>query len=109
MKKVEEMSVRDVLLTDVFKEKMQEVIDGEIASQRKAMADAHARHMRLGRSAIDALRDKGVLEAEHMVDLFGSVLDGSLSGFSYRERWYIGVMGRVAYQRTIKKLQACSG
>jgi hypothetical protein len=50
-----------------------------------------------------------VLEAEMMVDLFGSVLDGSLSGFSYRERWYIGVMGRVAYQRTIKKLQACSG
>jgi hypothetical protein len=59
--------------------------------------------------ADDAMRDKGVLEAELMVDLFGSVLDGSLSGFSYRERWYIGVIGRVAYQRTIKKLQACSG
>ena len=103
-KKLNEMTVRDVITMPMFAKYVGDVIDGELSCHRKVKLEAISRGMRLHRMAIDSLQERGVLEAEKMVDLFGAVLDKSLVGFSQSEREYIYFIGILAFKRYMLKL-----
>lgn len=103
-KKLNEMTVRDVITMPMFVKYVGEVIDGELSCHRKVKLEAIARGMKLHRMAIDSLIERGVMDAEKMVDLFGAVLDKSLIGFSSSEREYIEFIGILAFKRFMLKL-----
>ena len=103
-KKLNEMTVRDVITMPMFAKYVGDVIEGELSYHRNAKLEALSRGMILHRSAIDSLQERGVLDAEKMVDLFGSVLDKSLIGFSQSEREYIEFIGILAFKRYMLKL-----
>ena len=105
MKKLEKMTVRDILMTDEYRRELRQVMNGEEDSQRRASQKAKAKGMRLQRTPLDALRDKGAWEPHTMVDCFGCVLGKSLTGFSAREREYIHLVGMTAYKRLVHRLK----
>ena len=102
---LKDMTVRDVLQLDLFKEQMQRVMDQEVGSQEKAAVNAHRQGARINRTPLDRLRERKAWDAEQMVEFFGSVLNKSLIGFSAVEREYIRLVGMEAFNRTIKTLQ----
>lgn len=103
-KKLNEMTVRDVITMPMFVKYVGDVIEGELTCHRKVKLEAIARGMKLHRMAIDSLMERGVMDAEKMVDLFGAVLDKSLIGFSLSEREYIEFIGILAFKRFMLKL-----
>ena len=103
-KKLNEMTVRDVITMPMFAKYVGEVIEGELSCHREAKLEALSRGLILHRMAIDSLQERGVLDAENMVDLFGAVLDKSLVGFSMSEREYIYFIGILAFKRYMLKL-----
>lgn len=103
-KKLNEMTVRDVITMPMFVKYVGDVIEGELSYHRNAKLEALSRGLILHRMAIDSLQERGVLDAEKMVDLFGSVLDKSLIGFSQSEREYIEFIGMLAFKRYMLKL-----
>lgn len=103
-KKLNEMTVRDVITMPMFVKYVGDVIDGELSCHRKVKLEAISRGMKLHRRAIDSLIERGVMDAEKMVDLFGAVLDKSLIGFSQSEREYIEFIGILAFKRFMLKL-----
>ena len=103
-KKLNEMTVRDVITMPMFAKYVGEVIEGELSCHREAKLEALSRGLILHRMAIDSLQERGALEAEKMVDLFGAVLDKSLVGFSMSEREYIYFIGMLAFKRYMLKL-----
>lgn len=103
-KKLNEMTVRDVITMPMFAKYVGDVIEGELSCHRNAKLEALSRGLILHRMAIDSLQERGVMDAEKMVDLFGSVLDKSLIGFSMSEREYIEFIGILAFKRYMLKL-----
>lgn len=103
------MTVADVLATDLFRDKVGEVMDSEAEAQRRAMAQAKERGARISRSPIDGMRDMGVWDAETVARLYGACLSKTLVGFSSTLRAYIMLIGFEAYKRTINKMQASIG
>ena len=103
-KKLNEMTVRDVITMPMFAKYVGDAIEGELSYHRNAKLEALSRGLILHRMAIDSLQERGVLEAEKMVDLFGAVLDKSLVGFSMSEREYIYFIGMLAFKRYMLKL-----
>lgn len=104
-KSLKELTVRDVLTMPLFEKKMQEVIDGEVFSHRKAQTEAMTKGLLLQRVPLDRLRERDLLHGDKMVDLYGAVLDKSLIGFSASEREYIYQIGKEAFMRTMYKLK----
>ena len=104
-KKLKDMTVGDVIALPEFKVKMAEVIGAEIENHRKAEEEAVVRKMRLKRTPYDHLYERGVLEADRMIELYKAVLGQSLIGFSASERSYIGLVGQQAFRRVVMKLK----
>lgn len=99
------MKVRDVLLMPEYREKVQEVLDGEQASYDKLRDRARREGARVGRSPIDHLKDKGAWDADKMIDLFACVLNKTLVGFGASDRMYIYLIGMEAFKRIMSKLK----
>lgn len=104
-KSLKELTVRDVLTMPLFEKYMQEVIDGEVFTHRKAQTEATTKGLRLQRTPLDSMRERDLLHGDKMVDLYGAVLDKSLIGFSSSERIYISQIGKEAFMRTMYKLK----
>lgn len=99
------MTVGDIIRLPEFMEKLKYVIDGEVSNQRKAMTEAVTRGMRLQRTPLDSLRERCVLEAEKIAELWEAIICKRLIGFSAGERNYIDLLGLTAYKRTVIKLR----
>lgn len=108
-KKLEEMTVREVLMTDEFVKTLGEVIENEKNSFRDARLRAHKLQRRLQRNPIDRLEERGVFNTKDMQNLYALVLAKCLQGYSASERDYIYLVGRQAYQVTIQKLRNTDG
>lgn len=104
-KELKDMTVREVIMMPRFVKYMKEVIDGEVFNQRQAQTEAITKGMMLKRTPLDSLRDRGMLDAERMVDLYGAILDKSMIGFSAAERGYIYLIGMTAFKRLMVRLQ----
>lgn len=107
--KLNEMKVKDVIQTDVYRRLMSEQIAREENTQRKAAYKARATGTRLKRIVMDGLREKGVLNADDMTKLFKAVMAKQLVGFSSTERRYIYDVGLVVYKNTIIELRRQEG
>lgn len=96
------LTVRDVLQRKEFKDYVQAVMDMEIGHREKMQRQAVEDKARLCRTPLDNLQDKGVWNAESIVDYFGAILDKSCIGLSASERQYIHLIGMNAFNRTMQ-------
>ena len=108
-KSIKEMTVREVLMTDEYRDEVQRVMDGEVFRQDKAAAEARKQKARMNRTPLDSLREKGAWEAEKMVNYYGCILDKSLVGFGFTERAYIEMVCFEAFRRVIKRYKEQEG
>ena len=108
-KSIKDMTVRDVLMTDLYRDYVRNVMEGEVAQQEKSAAAARAQHTRIGRTPLDNLRAKDVWDADKMVNCYGSILDKTLIGFSATERAYIEMVCIEAFRRCVRKMQELEG
>lgn len=108
-KKLEEMTVRELLMTDEFVRTLGEVIENERQSFREARLRAHREGKVLQRNPIDRLEERGVFNTEDMQSLYAMVVAKCLTGYSASERNYIELVGRQAYRVTIQKLRNTDG
>lgn len=103
-KTLKEMTVRDVIEMPEFTKHLQEVIDGEVFNHRKAEVEAITRGMRLQRTAYDSLKERKVMDAETMRELWQALICKTLVGFSAAERNYIDLIGLTAYKRLVIRI-----
>lgn len=96
------LTVRDVLQRQEFKDYVQAVMDMEIGHREKMLRKAAEDKARLCRTPLDNLQDKGVWNAESIVDYFGAILNKSCIGLSASERQYIYLVGMNAFNRTMQ-------
>lgn len=108
-KKLEEMTVRELLMTDEFVRTLGEVIENERQSFREVRYKAYKEGRRLQRNPIDRLEERGVFNTEDMQSLYAMVVAKCLTGYSASERNYIELVGRQAYRVTIQKLRNTDG
>ena len=108
-KKLEEMTVRELLMTDEFVRTLGEVIENERQSFREVRYRAYKEGRRLQRNPIDRLEERGVFNTEDMQSLYAMVVAKCLTGYSASERNYIELVGRQAYRVTIQKLRNTDG
>ena len=106
---MEEMTVRELLMTDEFVRTLGEVIENERQSFREVRYKAYKEGRRLQRNPIDRLEERGVFNTEDMQSLYAMVVAKCLTGYSASERNYIELVGRQAYRVTIQKLRNTDG
>lgn len=97
---IKKLKVSEVLAMPEFREQMARQIEIEEDAHTKAI-----RQGRLNRMPIDRLRDRGVFNADTMVQLYTAVVGKSLVGFSADEREYISRIGLVCFGRVLNGLK----
>ena len=95
------MTAREVLDSEKYLEKMRSVMELESVRQRQAAMEARRQGMRISRTPLDSLRERGVWVPEQMVELYRAVICKALIGFSSSERTYIMLVGMEAYRLTL--------
>ena len=108
-KSIKDMTVRDVLMTDEYRDEVQHVMEAEAFRQKKAAAEARRQGARINRTPLDSQREKGAWEAEKMVNYYGCILDKSLVGFGATERAYIEMVCFEAFRRVIHRYKEQEG
>lgn len=95
MKEVKDMTIAEVLQTQVFAKEMSAELShiGALLRSRKT----------LKRNEVDRLAEKNLLNTSEMTVLFAQVLDRKCE-LSSNERRCVLYIGMAAYQRTMKKL-----
>lgn len=97
---IKKLKMRDIIAMPEFRE--------EMARQVAIEEDSHTANiagMRLKRTPLDSLRERGVFNATKLVQLYKAILDKSLLGFSSNERSYIDRMGLVCLGRVLARLR----
>lgn len=95
------MTAREVLESEKYLEKMRSVMELEAVRQRQAAMEARRQGMRISRTPLDSLRERGVWVPEQMVELYRAVICKALIGFGASERTYIMLVGMEAYRLTL--------
>ena len=108
-KKLEKMTVEELLECDEFQKPMAELIDYEKSSVAQARRTAFTQGKRLQRTVIDRLEERGVMNATDMIHMYAQIICGVLMGYSSIERSYIKMVGLQAYKVTIQKLKNTDG
>lgn len=104
-KELNELKVADIISMPEFREEVDRQLTIEQDAYSKAVMDAKDKGCTLKRFPMLNLRDKGVLNADKMVELYEGVLNKSLVGFSMGEREYIYGVGIVAFGRVLARLK----
>lgn len=99
------MTVMELTETDVFRKHVRQLLENEMDSHQRAAERAVAMKMRLQRTPIDRMMEKGVMDEDRMIELFRAVLNKSLIGFSAEERAYIYLLGYQAGTRATMELK----
>ena len=97
---IKKLTVRDVVTMPEFKEEMERQVTIEEDSHTANIAG-----MRLKRTPLDSLRERGSFKADTLVQLFTAILNKSLLGYSANERDYIYRMGLVCFGRVLVRLR----
>lgn len=98
MKRLEEMSIGDVIETPMFKKNMAEAIE-----RINMMPKAYRRNHRVWRP-VDRLKERGVFDERHMTELFVTTMKKELVDYSSGERTMILMIGREVLLQTIKQI-----
>ena len=97
---IKKLKMRDVIAMPEFREEMARQVAIEEETHTCNIAN-----MRMERTPLDSLRERGVFNAETLVQLYKAILDKSLLGFSSNERSYIDRMGLVCLGRVLARLR----
>lgn len=106
---LKQMKVKDILQTDDYRRRMEEQLQREEDSQKRAALRVRNMGGRLKRCPLDSLREKGVLNAPDMTRLFKSVMNHDLVGFSSTERSYIYDIGVKVFRQVMTEYQKQKG
>ena len=96
---LEKLKVRDLIEMEAFRKEVEIQLGIEERTHTEALLNGI-----LNRSPLDSLREKGLFNAEKMVDLFRCIIEKSLIGFSASERNYIYLIGRTCAERLLIRM-----
>ena len=99
--KLENMNFLEILQLSIFEEELKKQIAMEIGLYNEVSARG-----KLKRMAMDSLRERGMFNAKDMTEAYYHIMHKEAQGYSANERKYIQDVCAMAYQRTIKALQA---
>lgn len=98
---LKDMTFLEVLQLNIFEQELKKQIAMEIALYDEVSAKG-----KLKRMAMDSLRERGMFNAKDMTEAYYHIMHKEAQGYSANERKYIQDVCAMAYQRTIKSLQA---
>lgn len=100
-KKLEEMTVREVLMTDEFVKTLGEVIEHEKKIHKESKEKCLIEGKPILRDVVDILEEKRVFNVDDTKIL---LLAPQIDGYSKIEKEYLFLVGRTAYVATCYKL-----
>lgn len=103
MEKIDKMTIEQLIDSEEFRQELAVQIENETDHHDRMMREAFNAGMRLQRAPIARLRERGVLNAEDMAELYKHIICKSLDGYSAAEREYIKNVCMVAYWRVIER------
>lgn len=98
---LKDMTFLEVLQLNIFEQELKKQIAMEIALYDEVSAKG-----KLKRMAMDCLRERDMFNAKAMTEAYYHIMHKEAQGYSANERKYIQDVCAMAYQRTIKRLQA---
>lgn len=99
------MTVGELLDSELFRKELQVQVDNEVASHDKMAREAFYLGMRLQRSPHQRLRDKGVFNVDDLVAAYKMIICKQAKDYSSAERTYIKQVVMMAYWRVVETLQ----
>ena len=103
---MKQMTVNELIGTEVFREEVEKQLEMERKSHKDAAVRAIERGVRLKRSAIDSLTERGIMDdADEVVRLFRGILQCAVVGLSSAERRYIADMCYLAGRRAVLRIK----
>lgn len=103
-KRVEEMSIADVLKLPLFFNNVSAELKSIWNSRETARREASRDGMRLKAHPIDALHAAGILEPGQFIVTFAHVLDKVNTGMPRAQRDVVTTLGKTAFNKTVQKL-----
>ena len=100
-KTIEQMTVKDVITSDVFREEVQR----QMGIEERTQTDAIARLGRLNRTPLDRLRERDDFRVDRIIELYAALISKTLLGYSSAERTYINNICMLAMRRTLQRLE----
>ena len=98
---LEQMTFLDVLQLGVFEEELKKQLAMEYGLYEEVSSKG-----KLKRMAMDSLRERNIFNPKDMTEAYYHIMHKEAQGYSANERKYIQDVCAMAYQRTIKRLQA---
>ena len=98
---LEQMTFLEVLQLNIYEEELKRQIAMEIGLYDEVSAKG-----KLKRMAMDRLRERNIFNAHDFTIAYYHIMHKEATGYSAAERQYIKDVCGMAYQRTIKRLQA---
>ena len=103
---MKQMTVDELIGTEVFREEVEKQLEMEKASHKDAAVRAIEQGLRLKRSPFDSLTERGIMDdADEVVRLYRGVWNCAVVGLSSSERNYISHMGYIAGRRAVLRLK----
>jgi hypothetical protein len=94
------LTLGEVIHMDEFRKEMEWQVSVEERTQTEAIKQGY-----VNRTPLDSLREKGVFNADKLIELYEAILNKSLLGFSSTERQYIERIALVVLGRVLKSLR----
>lgn len=103
---MKQMTVDEMIGTEVFREEVVKQLELEKKSHKEAAVGALKQGVRLKRSPFDSLMERGIMDdADEVVRLYRGVLNRAVVGLSSAERNYISALGYIAGRRAALRLK----
>ena len=103
---MKQMTVDELIGTEVFREEVEKQLEMEKASHKDAALRAIEQGLRLKRSPFDSLTERGIMDdADEVVRLFRGILQCAVVGMSSAERRYISDMCYLAGKRAVLRIK----
>ena len=103
---MKQMTVDELIGTEVFREEVEKQLEMEKSSHKDAALRAIEQGVRLKRSPFDSLMERGIMDdADEVVRLYRGVLNRAVVGLSASERNYISDLGYIAGRRAALRLK----
>ena len=103
---MKQMTVDELIGTEVFREEVAQQLELEKKSHKDAAVCAMAQGVRLKRSPFDLLVERVIMnDAGEVVRLYRGVLSRAVVGLSSSERNYISALGYIAGRRAALRLK----
>ena len=103
---MKQMTVDELIGTEVFREEVEKQLEMEKASHKDVTVHAMIQGVRLKRSPFDSLKERGIMDdVDTVVCLYRGILERAVVGLSAGERGYLSDLCRLAGRRAVLRMR----